>query len=187
MDQIHCVCYLTCAYLSSFRFPFVFNGAPLSSEHDVGAGVERHFVSTLVEQRELVCHWSSLLRCELGQMCVERRQEMTAASVPPTHIFDNQIYRMTQRSVFSVVLSCILSVSFLSLNCCSRYFVSRSDADVYESVFSFWHFYPFHPLSRPTEERIFFLSRSNWHIDISMFKPQNQHHGFSVCVCAMAH
>lgn len=56
VDQIHCVCYLTCAYLSSFRFPFVFNGAPLSSEHDVGVGVERHFVSTLVEQRELVCH-----------------------------------------------------------------------------------------------------------------------------------
>lgn len=87
---------------------------------------------------------------------------MTAASVRLTHIFDNQIDRMTQRLLSLVVLSCILSVSFSGL---------FSNTDVYVSVFSFWHFYHSHPLPRPTVQRIFFLSRSNWHIDILMFKP----------------
>lgn len=34
-------------------------------------------------------------------------------------------------------------------------------------------------------KKILLLSRSNWQINISMFEPWNQHHGFSVYVCVM--
>lgn len=159
------------------RFTFTLNAALLSSEDDVMIRVERHFVGTHLEQRELVCQSYRLHHCVHPDVCVEPVppgceccQEMTTASVPLTHTSDNQIYRMRQwlLSLAILVHSVFFSPS-LSYVCPHLFriirFMSGSNDDIYLSRSISL------VLCLPLTEKRIFLSCSNCHSDISMFKP----------------
>lgn len=161
----------------------VYNAALLSSERDTRQSLERKgiFLALLTSKgRQGVSVWVIVCITQMCVcMCVELVppgcgccQEMTAASVLLTHIFDNQIYRTRQWLFLScVILTC--AVFFLALqlvHICFSHSI-RSNNDVCLSLCSQMSSYICCVLSLSSSvKRIFFLSHSNCHIDILMLK-----------------